>query len=682
MAQKNYLLEEIVVMAKLDEDAVQTRKNTPYSKQVFSLKDLKGFGHQTAGDVIKHMPGLYLQGPLNLQRNVKMAGLDKEFQCILINGNRPFGGADRRDLKLDRIPIDMIERIEVIKNPPSSISADAVSGVINVILKKTADADLFNFDMNGGFSSNTKKMNGRIATNYSASFEDFSFLAGVSIHDYERESITEYTKFTSLGIGSENLDVTMISFNLDMNYKLSETANISFSPYITNYDELTILKETNTLNENLVYLDDRSNEDKLRLLQSYGLTFTNQFSPDFKIKTYTAFTANREDKYKDRITTSLNDVINKYEDEEQRVNDYLTSIDAIYFTNFLDLEVSINSGVKYSFNDRSVNRLVSQETSGLDNLTFSNESYGITEQIFSSFLELESSLSTNLSIITGLRYENTHDEVMAADIKGIKTYSSANPFFNLAYRFSGTDFFIKAIISKQLSRPPYQYIAPVVKRKNRKTEEGNFDLSPSTSLNYNISFENYFNRRSFISLSCFYKDLTDVIEQYYVGDDPLNNDNPIFRAINISEAKVYGVDLELKLMLDYLIDNLSFYSNASLLGSVLTDPWTGNERRLKDQPEYILNAELIYQDPLSGIDISLGINHIGQRIDPESATIELVQKPFTQFDIQVKYYINDTYNIYANWQNIFNEHAHYTQGSENRFVNFGTTLKLGAAINL
>lgn len=681
-AQNNYLLEEIIVMAKLDEDAVQARKNTPYSKQIFTLKDIKGFGHQTAGDVIKRMPGLYLQGPLNLQRNVKMAGLDKEFQCILINGIRPFGGSDRRDIKLDRIPIDMIERIEVLKNPPSSLAADAVSGVINVILKKAPDTNLFNVDLNGEINSNVNRINERIATNYTRNFGDFSLLAGISFHDYVRESLTEYSKFTAAGVESENLDVTMTSFNFDLNYKLSETGFISFSPYITNYDEFTLIDETNTLNETLVYQKDLSEEDKLRLLQSYGVTFSEELYTNLTIKAHAAFTSNRDDKYKDRTTTSLNDIINKYEDEEQRVKDYLTSVDLSYLTNIFDYDVNINSGFKYSFNDRSVNRQVAQETVGLDDYFTSDESYEITEKIFSSFLEFESNLSSNISLIAGLRFENTSDDVSAKTLSGSKEFSSLNPFLNFSYRFNDSDFYIKTIFSKQISRAPYQYIAPVVKRKNRKTEEGNFDLNPSTSLNYNLSIENYFGRRSFISLSTFYKDLTDVIEQYYVGDDPLNNDNPIFRAINIAKAEVYGVDLEVKFALDGFVDYLSFSTNASFMGSVVRDPWTGNERRLKNQPEYIVNAELLYQNPVLGIDISLGANHIGERIDPESATIELVQKPFTQIDLQIKYYINDKYNIYINGLNIFNESAHYTQGSENRLIDYGTTFKLGAGINL
>jgi iron complex outermembrane receptor protein len=77
-------------------------------------------------------------------RGARLRGLDAKDTLVLVNGVRRHtssllvGGASPTDL--DLIPSNAVERIEVLGNGAASLyGSDAIAGVINIILKKTAD---------------------------------------------------------------------------------------------------------------------------------------------------------------------------------------------------------------------------------------------------------------------------------------------------------------------------------------------------------------------------------------------------------------------------------------------------------------------------------------------------------------------------------------------------------------
>ncbi|NQY64702.1 MAG: TonB-dependent receptor [Alteromonadaceae bacterium] len=121
--------------------------------------------------------------------NVGLRGLGPERTLILINSRRlgssgVRGAPSQPDLSL--IPINMVDRVEIITEGASSIyGADAVAGVINIILKDSFDG----FEVSGNISG-TENGGGETA--------DFSFITGyedekskfaISVSYYERKRI-------------------------------------------------------------------------------------------------------------------------------------------------------------------------------------------------------------------------------------------------------------------------------------------------------------------------------------------------------------------------------------------------------------------------------------------------------------------------------------------------------------
>jgi vitamin B12 transporter len=128
-------LEEIVVTATKFEEP---KKDVAYSVQVITQEDIKSSTAYNAGDLIaeaaighvQKYPGL-LTSSIGL-RGFRTALFDdlKSRVLVLINGNRA------GTVNLATIPVDDIDRIEIVKGPASVLyGSSAMGGVINIITK-------------------------------------------------------------------------------------------------------------------------------------------------------------------------------------------------------------------------------------------------------------------------------------------------------------------------------------------------------------------------------------------------------------------------------------------------------------------------------------------------------------------------------------------------------------------
>lgn len=118
---------------------------TPIS--VMTADDIKATGATNIGDVMTRLPQLATTFTMgNSTRYIGTAGvqpidlrnLGTSRTLVLVNGRRFVGSsAGGTDVDVNLIPADFIERVEVITGGASAVyGADAVSGVVNFILKK------------------------------------------------------------------------------------------------------------------------------------------------------------------------------------------------------------------------------------------------------------------------------------------------------------------------------------------------------------------------------------------------------------------------------------------------------------------------------------------------------------------------------------------------------------------
>jgi iron complex outermembrane receptor protein len=118
--------------------------------QILSREDIEKTGKQSIQEVLRglsadgqgSLPTSFSNGFAAGSAAVSLRGLGVNSTLVLVNGRRmaPYGLADdglRNFVDLNTIPLEAVDRVEVLKDGASAIyGADAVGGVVNIILRK------------------------------------------------------------------------------------------------------------------------------------------------------------------------------------------------------------------------------------------------------------------------------------------------------------------------------------------------------------------------------------------------------------------------------------------------------------------------------------------------------------------------------------------------------------------
>lgn len=115
------------------------------SIEVITKQDIEKTGATTLRGVLLKQPSLNLQyarfpHPSSVSKaSLSIRGAGANGTLILVDGKR-LPGETEGPYEIDRIPVDMIERIEVVKGSMSTLyGSDAMGGVINIITKSVND---------------------------------------------------------------------------------------------------------------------------------------------------------------------------------------------------------------------------------------------------------------------------------------------------------------------------------------------------------------------------------------------------------------------------------------------------------------------------------------------------------------------------------------------------------------
>lgn len=138
-------LETVVVTAAGFEQKIT---DAPASISVVTREELQQRPYMTLIDAVRDLEGVDVGETSDKtgQKTISIRGMGSDYTLILIDGRRQnnhgdiypnsFGGNQFNHIP----PLDMIERIEVIRGPASTLyGADALGGVINIITRKVSD---------------------------------------------------------------------------------------------------------------------------------------------------------------------------------------------------------------------------------------------------------------------------------------------------------------------------------------------------------------------------------------------------------------------------------------------------------------------------------------------------------------------------------------------------------------
>ena len=140
-----YSFDEVVVTATRTENDV---KKVPASTQVITQEDIKRGGATSVRNALSMYANIFQKSKVRGGGyDIIIRGMETKHSLVMVNGRRISNEADANGLgnamSLDRININDVEKIEIVRGPSSALyGSEAMGGVLNIITKPSKEQTL------------------------------------------------------------------------------------------------------------------------------------------------------------------------------------------------------------------------------------------------------------------------------------------------------------------------------------------------------------------------------------------------------------------------------------------------------------------------------------------------------------------------------------------------------------
>lgn len=308
-------------------------------------------------------------------------------------------------------------------------------------------------------------------------------------------------------------------------------------------------------------------------------------------------------------------------------------------------------------------------------ITKPSDSYDSNQKLAAGYLMFDANVFEKIRIASGVRLEYSNQILNSESQTGTlinvsNFYRDWLPSLNLTYGLTN-DINLRFAFSTTLSRPEFRELAPFSYFDFISNElvQGNPDLQRSLINNYDLRFELYPSAGELAAVSLFYKNFKNPIEEILLAS---SSNEPIRSFANVSGAKNYGVEFEIRKSLAFItstLDYFSFVGNLSLISSSIVIDENNNvgfqtsDRPLQGQADYIFNLGLYYDNYESGFSSSLVYNKVGQRIAKVGTSDlgDIIEKPVDLIDINFSQKVFEKFSIKLSVKDLLNQDRKFIQ---------------------
>lgn len=189
-AQLAELLDAVNVTAT--KSAMSTAES-PASVSVISAEEIKTKGATDVLEAVRGLPGVTLTGQgVGGRKTINIRGADNQHTLILIDGKRVSATDDvvgHSDYQYEWVPMENVERIEVVRGPMSALyGSEALGGVVNIITKQAGKKWTGNATARGDFSGQDGGDAHQVAASLSGPLSD-KFSVSAAVEDYRSSPI-------------------------------------------------------------------------------------------------------------------------------------------------------------------------------------------------------------------------------------------------------------------------------------------------------------------------------------------------------------------------------------------------------------------------------------------------------------------------------------------------------------
>ncbi|SFC01894.1 TonB-dependent receptor [Flexibacter flexilis DSM 6793] len=151
------LLNEVKIEAKTNKESdLSARKMEQSASQVMNIVSAKAIQISpdiTVANVLQRVSGVTLERSNNGDgRYAVLRGMDKRYNYTLVNGIKiPSPDPYNRYVPLDIFPSDLLQRLEVTKALTPDMEADAIGGVVNMVMKDAPEEKTLTANLGTGY---------------------------------------------------------------------------------------------------------------------------------------------------------------------------------------------------------------------------------------------------------------------------------------------------------------------------------------------------------------------------------------------------------------------------------------------------------------------------------------------------------------------------------------------------
>ncbi|WP_189488359.1 TonB-dependent receptor plug domain-containing protein [Asticcacaulis endophyticus] len=575
---------------------------------VYDTEYFQRFEPVSVGEMLKRVPGVTFTSDMLEYDGVSMRGLPPGYTTILINGRKAPGGEKDRSFFVDRIPSELVDRIEIIRSPAADQPRSGMAGSINVILKDGAK-------LRGGLIKAGALINGdgearpSLAAAYAGGDESNDWWIGVNhqgrrnpkkkyswrygadnadFDDMEYQEDTRDGKDTSInGEWKHSFDNGFVRFNgffVNTDRDEDETSKTYGAPDFTDFDEVEVQAERISQKTYAFGLDGE-----------YGLGL-GKLEYDFGYNKYDEHT---ETTVHVGEAEDLSDL--ELDDEE-----VLDIVDEEY-----------NGKLAYGFKTDAMKLKfgVSTTRKTRDGAADPLGTYTIEETNIDPFVRATFTPTAALTVDLGLRYEMTDREVTGEDDTGSYDEGILTPSVHLLYKTSRDDQF-RFSVARTSRSPDFDDMVPLTETEEPADENafrGNADLKNETSWGVDAGYEHRFGSQGIFGVNFFYRNIEDLIDLVSTGEtvEDDGDEFSVYQPRNIGDGKTWGVELDYSAPLTLFgIKDTGVFFNYTWMDSEVADPFTGEKHKFNNQPEWVYNAGFI--KTITKWDVSFGASLYGR----------------------------------------------------------------------
>jgi TonB-dependent receptor len=148
--------DQVIVTAERlqgETEAINIERTADDIVQVLPLKVITSLPNTNVADAVGRLPSVTLERDEGEGKYVQVRGTEPRLTNMMINGVEvPSPEGQVRNIKMDAIPADLVDRIELSKTLSADQDADAIGGTVNLVTRTAGEKATYSFDGQGGYT--------------------------------------------------------------------------------------------------------------------------------------------------------------------------------------------------------------------------------------------------------------------------------------------------------------------------------------------------------------------------------------------------------------------------------------------------------------------------------------------------------------------------------------------------